>query len=280
MTTTLWALLIVASPIQIQDTTGTCIPQGTDTALEAVLQSAHEKPTSLTVSIVATVQDEETGDPIDVAVEILEPGGEVLLTRNYVVAKVDCASVDRLLVLVVQRALESLPLEQWIVFEDPPDPPPTQIDTYGFVSVGPRGLPVGAEIQAGGARSFEPGSPWFLTFALRAGQPHALGGGYVQDMSGLFGISRAFELGSWESQIGVRAGGILLTGFGFDSNQRAILPWAEAAWCIGKEYRGLWLGAEVAASPIAHHVRTEGTDANQTLALVRVSAVTRFGGKK
>ena len=244
-----------------------CLGETAESALSAVLdQIAGERASVLDVRVVA----EEVEGRIALTLLGTTPRSDTpLVERTFDLSRADCVSAVDLLRVVLQRSIQGLPLESWT--QPAPVPAPTLLPLLVYATPLVRVAPGGVELGAGGARAWSPASAWFATVNGRASFPTGFGDGYFQETVGMIGLMRQFSRGPWRAQGEVRAGMLLVSGIGFDSNEQVILPWAELVGRGAWHWRaGQLFGIEIAASPVRHSIGTTGTLINQTLAQVRV----------
>ncbi len=207
--------------------------------------------------------------------------GEVVLDRLFELRPEDCPSAVDLFATVLEQFLREFPREGW--GEDPqPQPVPeriivtqdvTEFAGRFFVAADTRWQPTSGDLELGA--TLDVGSDRHrltASAAFRVGYPHKLGGGqYIENLA-LLGVGWRYASQNWLTQIEVRTGGLVVSGFGYAINHHTWLLWLEAQGAIMWHWHGVLMGPQVGVSPLQHRVVTVDGDVS-AIPRVRIGVV-------
>jgi hypothetical protein len=207
-----------------------------------------------------------TGDT-DVQLAISLPRGRTVLERRYRFRPDECGRATELLFLVVDRFLTGLPAEERAVLRRQllaERPPAAGASTRPALllwlraAVSSEWAPTGGDADLGLSLDLVWGRHRLGgSLGVVAALPRALGDGHYQQTTPLAGLSYRLALGGWLPGAELRLGPTLVSGYGYDVNGRATLPWLEVAALLERSWRGVSLGLRVAFAPLQHRAVTE-----------------------
>ncbi len=193
------------------------------------------------------------------------------LDRSYQFNSADCVDADDLIVIVWQRYLQELPVDDW---PEPMAPAiPAGLDRkisqpadeekrlwgYGgtslYGSLQSKYLPFGGELEI--AACFELDRKWprlWLGPFIRVGYPQALAAGHYFEAHALLGLGYAHDIGKWRFRVGLLGGGLFVFGYGNPVNNSDSLPWLEGVIHAERNMGGYSLGIKAGISLLRHQV--------------------------
>jgi hypothetical protein len=251
---------------EIRVSSSTCPdPPAAEARLRAVLVEHDAVHADLIVEVSA--------QPGELQLVVLRTGGDVGLDRRYPIGPADCDSAAELLALGVDRFLSSFP--EWAGPAPPPETPPPPPETPPRRGLGvaltaaTHALvdPLGADVQVGALLTRRGLGG---TAMIRATLPQAAGDGHFQQTSFLGGVAWRQPLDGWELRVELRAGGLLVSGLGFDDDRASWLPWWEAAVTGSRRFGWGTAGLELAGTALRHRAVTSDRSVSEAIPWLRI----------
>ncbi len=253
-------------------------------ALASVLESREESR----FMIVTVVVSPTVGGSLAILRVIERETGEILLEKSLSIVPEECADAHLVLGVMVEQFFTSFPIEKWKEKQAPPPPPPPlePVTRTERVVVDREVMPlhwmflIGVDsrwptpsgsielclgVDAGAKRHGVIGH-----VLIRAGWPHPLGEGRYLETAALLALGWRFSASeNRQLRLEIRAGTVRVSGLGYEQNYHEWLVLLEAQlsllWRVGSVY----LGPELAISPIFHSVHT-ATEEQEDLPWLRV----------
>lgn len=232
----------------------------------------------LVIRVDATTMPAST-DAIELRVLVRRASGsEAGLDRSYTLAPSDCASATELVALGIDRFLDAFPDWAAAPLPRPPEPMPARWFELSLLGAANAMFdPIGVDAHVGGAldigdRRHRVGG----TLHARASVPQAAGSGSFQQTSMLVGATYRLRSDGWRLRAEVRAGALVVTGVGLDTNRSDWLPWWEGAVFAGRDFAWGALGVEVAASALQHRAVTSDGLVEEDIPLLRLGVAGEF----
>jgi hypothetical protein len=236
--------------------------------LEQVL-AAEQRAARLGVE----VREARTGALATVTLVARTAWGEALLERRYELAPADCASATELLALVLERFLAGFPAERWRALErraaEAARDRRLEVALEGAAAL--ELVPTGGSLELGAALEYGSSRHRLgASLLARASLPRALGQGRFLALGVLAGLRYRFAAFAWQPGLELRAGPVLLAGYGFDESYTRAAFGFEVVARLERAFRRLRLGLELGLSPLRHRVLTLDRSASESLPLLFV----------
>lgn len=238
--------------------------------LEQVL-AAEQRAARLAIE----VREARTGVLATVTLVAKTVWGEALLERRYELAAADCASATELLALVLERFLAGFPAERWRALERRAALAALdrRLEVALEAAVALELVPTGGSFELGASLEYGSSRHRFgASLLARASLPRVLGQGHFLALGVLAGLRYRLAAFAWQPGLEVRAGPVLLAGYGFDESYTRAAFGLEVVVRLERAFRRLRLGLELGASPLRHRVLTLDRSASESLPLLLVGA--------
>ena len=271
---------------------GVFVEQQTDcmdsSEIHAALSTVLSKRPESEYMSVTVVISKAVADTLAVLRVVDRTTGEILLERRLHVTAAECAEAHLVLTVMLEQFLADFPIEEWMRQRSNPAPKPAvQIEKVTvekeiaplrrMLLIGidsrwptPNGsLELSLGVDAGGRRRGILGH-----LILRAVWPRPLGEGRCLDTAALLAVGMRFSPTPRSLlRMEIRTGALLVNGIGYEKNYHHWLVTVEAQMSVLFQVGAVFLGPEIAVSPVVHAVHAE-TGESEDLPWIRAGILT------
>lgn len=246
-------------------------------ALSSVLLSREESQ----FMIVTVVVSPTVGGSLAVLRVIERETGEILLEKPLSILPEECADAHLVLKVMLEQFFTGFPIEKWKERQSPPIlPPPEPVIRTQRVVVDREVMPLHWMFLMGlDSRWPTPSGSLELCLGVdagakhhgvighvlfRAGWPHPLGEGRYLETAAMLALGWRFSASeNRQLRLEMRAGTVRVSGIGYEQNYHEWLILLEAQMSLVWRVGSVYLGPELAISPIFHSVHTGTVDEHE-----------------